>query len=119
MTRGGGNAIRKEVRTIPFDKLFGHFQVRQGVFHTNYLNMQGPELTANGRGNIDLRQGDIDIAIEAAYKQLLAIPIAINGKLAKPDVAVDMEDMVFGTTDKVMDLPWKILDRVLAADMVN
>jgi uncharacterized protein involved in outer membrane biogenesis len=109
-------ASQEKNRVIPFKKIFGHFQVRQGVFHTNYLNIKGPELTANGRGQLDLPAGNIDISIQTAYNEILKIPVTIKGKLSEPKVAVNMEDMVVDTTDSVLDLPWIILDRLLAQE---
>ncbi|MBF0358395.1 MAG: AsmA family protein [Magnetococcales bacterium] len=112
ITKFADGSDKKDL-VIPFKKIFGHFQVKDGVFHTNYLRIKGPTLTASGKGNIDLPENSVDMAINATYNKIVKIPVTIKGDLAEPEVVVDMESLVVDTSGNILDLPWTVLDKIL------
>ena len=103
---------REKSLTIPYRRFFGHFQVRDGTFHTDYLNIKGSQLTATGRGKLNLTNNQIDLSIQSLYKQLVKIPVTVKGDIANPDVKVIMQDLVIDTTDNVLAWPMTILEQL-------
>lgn len=101
LARLTGDAVPADVRrSTRFSTLQASFNVKDGVAHSNDLQVSAPFVSLGGEGKIDIGQGKVDYRLLATVLgksgipeldglQGISIPIAISGDITAPGYKVD------------------------------
>ncbi len=96
-------------KQTPFQKIWGTFQINQGILNNQDLVMTSDQLYTTGQGIVDLPKHQIDYAlrISRAQNQGAQVPLKIRGDLSKPKIGIDPSGiqglLVTGTKTGIQD----------------
>jgi AsmA protein len=79
---------------LVFDSLAGTFNIQNGVAKNNDLKLITPLIYANGKGDIDIGESNLDYVMAVGLSEepgKAAIPITIKGPFEKPKYGVDFK----------------------------
>lgn len=79
---------------VVFDYLAGTFNIQNGVAKNDDLKLVTPILYANGKGDIDIAESELDYVIAIGLSEepgKAAIPITIKGPFKKPKYGIDFK----------------------------
>ena len=79
---------------LVFDSLAGTFNIQNGVAKNNDLKLITPLIYANGKGEINIGDSDLDYVMAVGLSEepgKAAIPITIKGPFEKPKYGVDFK----------------------------
>ena len=79
---------------LVFDSLAGTFNIQNGVAKNNDLKLITPLIYANGKGDINIGESDLDYVMAIGLSEepgKAAIPITIKGPFEKPKYGVDFK----------------------------
>ncbi len=79
---------------VVFDSLAGTFNIQNGVAKNDDLKLVTPILYANGKGDIDIAESELDYVMAIGLSEepgKAAIPITIKGPFKKPKFGIDFK----------------------------
>jgi AsmA protein len=79
---------------IVFDSLAGTFNIQNGVANNSDLKLITPIIYANGKGDIDIGESNLDYVMAIGLSEepgKAAIPITIKGPFKKPKYGIDFK----------------------------
>ncbi|MFK8026974.1 MAG: AsmA family protein [Gammaproteobacteria bacterium] len=89
-----GRSPKPAGEELVFDSLAGTFKIQNGVAKNNDLKLITPLIYANGKGDIDIGESDLDYVMAVGLSEepgKAAIPITIKGPFDKPKYGVDFK----------------------------
>ncbi|MBF0482694.1 MAG: hypothetical protein HQK82_13640, partial [Desulfovibrionaceae bacterium] len=97
--RGEKNSAGAE--QIAFRVMSASFRVASGVAVTEDVVLDGPRLTAKGRGWVNLVEETMDLALSAVYDSSARVPVGIKGPLLEPKLDIDRSAAVGDTIFRI------------------
>ncbi len=98
-----GEMDRREGDQTRFTQLAATWTVRRGVAETTDLRLEGPYLSADGAGTVDIRRERIDMRLkprvapqagENTSADGIEIPLLLRGSWEKPKIYPDVEEVL-------------------------
>ena len=91
---------------LVFDSLAGSFNIQNGVANNNDLKLITPLVYANGKGDIDIGESNLDYVMAIGLSDepgKAAIPITIKGPLEKPKYGIDFKAALSAKQKEVVE----------------
>lgn len=85
------------------------FAVQDGTFSTTDLSMQGPVVSATGKGRFNVADETIDMLINATLVATPNVPIRVYGNLYDPSFALPPGRLLENTVNDILGIPVKSL----------
>lgn len=109
---------RRPDETTDFSKFLSSFTITDGQVAAPTIQLEGPYLTMNGVGGVNLPAQTLDIrllptastAIDNKSGRMVSIPVRIGGTFSKPTIAIDVESLARGKAEETLK---GVLDRAL------
>jgi AsmA family protein len=82
--------FRKKQGRVPLTCLFGVGTLKDGIVHLGPLHLRASDVAISGTGRVDLRRGQVGIALQPRSGETLALdrPLSIEGSLTNPSVGI-------------------------------
>ncbi|MEL6360291.1 MAG: AsmA family protein [Pseudomonadota bacterium] len=115
------SAAQSPTDATDFSRFLSQFTIENGIVDVPTINLEGPFLTMNGRGTIDLPRQAIDLSlspqatttVDGEAGRSFTVPLRIGGTFSAPTTSVDAEALVSG---RVEDVGRDLLNRVIGGD---
>ncbi|MCX7338839.1 MAG: AsmA family protein [Alphaproteobacteria bacterium] len=112
---------------VPFSWLKGDFVVRNGRVDSQTIDFVSDDITAQGKGTIDIPAWRLDLQFALRAKELPKLPpiiLRVNGSLDAPGYGIDKDQMAKlivqrAATQAVDDVVHKTVDKALGQDVGN
>lgn len=92
-----------------FSSAQASFAVQDGAFSTSDLSMQGPVVSATGKGGFNVADETINMLINATLVATPNVPIKIYGNLYDPSFALPPGRLLENTVNDILGIPVKSL----------
>jgi uncharacterized protein involved in outer membrane biogenesis len=92
-----------DVEQIAFRVMSASFRIAKGVATTEDVVLDGPKLTAKGRGWVNLIEETLDLALNAVYEGSAKVPVGIKGPILEPKLDIDRSAAVGDTIFRIFN----------------
>jgi AsmA protein len=100
---------RRPSEQTDYSKFLSQFSMTNGVLNAPTISLEGPYLTMNGQGVIDLANQTVDLRLaprattsaDGVEGRYLTVPMRIAGTFSEPKISVDVESLLRDRVDSI------------------